>query len=103
MRIKPISEETVLLPEVIADNVAHELGVYLYKKYGTELQDTERLVTVLADRAEQVYQTRPDLRKKIRKSATYGRSWLYSFMRHWLAAELKDSRIPASFANGEPL
>lgn len=101
--IRPIAEETVILPELIADNVVHELGVYLYRTHGTELQDHEKLVTVLADRAEHLYRVRPDIRKKFRRNNTYGRDWLYTFMRHWLAAELKDSRIPARFANGEPL
>lgn len=101
--IRPISEETVILPDVIADSIVREVERYLYNLDKTELQDREKYVNVLTDTAERLYRVRPDIRVKFRRNNTYGRDWLYTFMRHWLAAELKDSRIPTSFANGEPL
>lgn len=98
-----ISEDTCILPDVIADAVVREVSAYLQTKYNVELANTEYLTMKLADYAEHIYQVRPDFRARFRCNATYGRDWLYCFMRHWLAAELKDSRIPASFANGAKL
>lgn len=88
---------------MIADSVVREAERYLYNLDKTELADREAYVSKLTDRAEHLYRVRPDIRAKFRKNNTYGRDWLYTFMRHWLAGELKDSRIPASFANGSPL
>ncbi len=105
MHKKPqsIAEETVILPDLVASSVVQEAARYLYTNHGTELLGCDSLATKLADKAEAIYKARPDIRARFLKNATYGRDWLYCFMRHWLAAELKDSRLPASFANGLPI
>ena len=103
MPIKSIAEETVILPDVIAESVCREVSLYLYRNHGTVLADHAKHAETLINRAERIYRARPDIRKKFRRNNTYGRDWLYTFMRHWLAGELKDSRVPASFANGQPI
>ena len=103
--IRRIDEETAILPNVIAESVVAELDLYLLCTHKRGLIDHPRYAQILIDRAERIYKARPDLRSRFRKNNTFGRDWLYCFMRHWLTAELKDfsQYIPASFANGEPL
>ena len=103
--IQSISEETAILPNVIAESVVAELDSYLLHTHKRGLIEHPRYAQILADRAERIYKIRPDLRARFRRNNTFGRNWLYCFMRHWLAAELKEfsQYIPVSFANGEPL
>lgn len=98
-----IADETVILPEVIADAVVGELARHFHFKLGVDLPNTDVLAAKLADKAERHYAANPKFRAKVKKNNTFGRDWHYTFMRHWLAAELKDSRVPYSFANGEAL
>ena len=59
------------------------------------------------DKAERQYQVNKRWGKKVRRNPTWGRDWLYCFMRHWLTGKfiplLRSGEIPASFANGAPL
>jgi len=102
-----IAEDTPILPFVIADNVVRELGAYLYREHAIELDAPEALVKKLTSRAKAFYQANERWRKKVRRNPTFGRDWLYTYMRHWLASEKRDllyaGKIPWTFANGEAL
>jgi hypothetical protein len=87
--VKTISEETVILPVVVAGAVISELAVYLQGK-GIVLKVGDELADKLADKAEHCYAKNSAFRKRLRSQANQGcagRDWLYAFMRHWLSAE----------------
>ena len=93
-----ISEDTPLLPEVIADAVCREAGELL-KHAPADVRSH------LCERAERHYQGAggPAFAKRIR--GKYGREALYSFMRHWLAAMLIEAgvcrcQLPYGWSNG---
>lgn len=95
-----IENDTPLLPVVVADAVVREV-----EQFGGELANRDSLVTILADKAETIYQNNPRFRRRIR--AVYGREYLYAFMRHWLTGELSGyvngKKLPESFAVGGAL
>jgi hypothetical protein len=107
--VKTISEETVILPVVVADAVIGELALYLHKK-GIELKTNDDLADKLADKAEHCYAKNPSFRKRIKSQANQGcagRDWLYAFMRHWLSAEFSHGsevhrNLPYNFCVGRP-
>jgi hypothetical protein len=107
--MKTISEETPILPVVVADAVIHELAYYLHGK-GIELKVSDDLADKLADKAEHCYANNPAFRKRIRSKADQGRAgrdWLYAFMRHWLSAEFPHGsevwqNLPSDFCVGRP-
>jgi len=109
--MRTLESETVILPGVIADNVVHEVCLYLYANYARDVSETvqETWTQALEDRANRLYAANEKWRAKVKRNNTYGRDYLYTFMRHWLAGEVRDtsqnlySLLPASFANGEPL
>lgn len=99
--MKTISEDTPLIPEIIADTVCAEA-----LSAGFALP--EGAAASLAARAERQYQGAggPQFAKRCRSAS--GREYLYAFMRHWLAAMLIENgtpreSIPQSWANGSPL
>jgi hypothetical protein len=110
-----IADETDILPEIVAESVVDSVTTYLYYAGGKTAEaeqfnaERERLVEGLVGYAERVYDHNESFRKKLRSRGNRGRDTLYSFMRHWLSAEIKIGMpniarlIPASFANGEPL
>ncbi|HLP03762.1 MAG TPA: hypothetical protein VK163_17165 [Opitutaceae bacterium] len=67
-----------------------------------------RFAARLAHRARRVYGHSDSFRRKLRARGDSGREWLHVFLRHWLAALLRDesptlfARLPAAFANGSP-
>lgn len=91
-----------LIPEVVAQTILQEVVV------ATEYQvaDQPRLIEYLCERARRSAEANESTRRKLR--GAQGREWLYSFMRHWLAAELDRTqpavfrRLHARFAMGEP-
>jgi hypothetical protein len=91
-----------LIPEVVAQTILREVAV------ATECQVLEqaRLIEYLCGRARKFAEVNESFRKKLRSAR--GREWLYSFMRHWLAAELDRThpvvfrRLQSRFAMGEP-
>lgn len=105
--MKSIADCTAILPHVIADSVINELDVYLTRRGDSLPQDRLVLADKLAARAEAHWQANEGHRKKVLRNNTFGRDWLYTFMRHWLAAELLPlyhaGKIPQSFANGEAI
>jgi hypothetical protein len=110
---KPIStrieDDTAILPWVVADCVIREIERYLWPKGDQGLRGpnaSDDLADKLAEKANTVYQHNKRFRKAIRsKNGNYGRDYLYSFMRHWVAGECLDRglSVPASFANGAPI
>jgi len=100
-----IENDTPIMPLVVADTVIEETERYL----DVTLPQRRQIADALAGRAESLYQYNADWRKKMRAKGNVGRDTLYAFMRHWLAAKLQKlrpalyRRLPASFANGEPL
>lgn len=102
-----ISNETIILPEAIAESVVGELARHLHFNHNTELQDTAQLVSKLVDKAEAYYIADSKFRSKVKRDNTYGRDWLYTFMRHWLSSELlpllRGGKIPVSFSNGQAI
>lgn len=67
-----------------------------------------RFAARLAHRARRVYAHSESFRRLIRANGDRGRDWLHVFLRHWLAALLREespalaARLPAAFANGLP-
>jgi len=100
-----IEHDTPIMPLVVADTVIEEVERYL----NVTLPKRRKIADALAGRAEELYQYNADWRKKMLAKGNIGRDTLYSFMRHWLASTLQRQqpamyrRLPASFANGEPL
>lgn len=91
-----------LLPEVVAQTLLREVA----QVTECPVEDQTRLITYLARRAEEVAAANESFCRKLRGGQ--GREWLYSFMRHWLAAELARSqpalfrRLPPRYAMGDP-
>ena len=100
-----IEDDTSIMPHIVADSVISEVELYT----GIEVPDKRVLADHLADRADDVYKNDERFRGQIRAKGNRGRDQLYVFMRHWLSSELKKhhpeifQKLPASFANGEPL
>jgi hypothetical protein len=113
MRNKPITalieNDTPILPWIVADCVIREIELYLWPDGSQGLRGpntSDDLADKLADKANHIYQSNPHFRKAIQsKRGNYGRDYLYSFMRHWVASECisRGLKVPASFANGAPL
>ena len=84
--MKTISEDTPLIPEIIADMVIAEAGPLIEHAHADPLA---RLVA----RAERHYHGAggPQFAKRIRSAS--GREYLHAFMRHWLAAELIEAGV----------
>jgi len=98
-----IARETPIVPQAVADGVWEEVSVWL----GEELPREWRVR--LMERAEAVYASNTRFRRRLRGGGNSGRDWLWTFMRHWLAALLWHhwpdwhARLPASFSVGRPL
>lgn len=76
---KRIYNETCLIPEVIADNVA--------RQYEETRERQEKLQAHLLEKAETVYSANARFARKIRGER--GRDLLYAFMAHWAKAHIK--------------
>ena len=94
-----LESETAILPWVIADNVVREVEIHV----SGPLADREELIDKLSDQADAHYNADAKFRARVKRNNTWGRDWHYCFMRHWLCGLRPDLRLPASFANGEPL
>lgn len=86
--MKTISEDTPLIPEIIADIVVREAGNLIEHALAPA-----EAVSRLAARAERHYagDGGPQFAKRIR--STHGREYLHAFMRHWLATELIEAGV----------
>jgi hypothetical protein len=98
-----IEHDTPLVPQAVATAVWEEAGAWL----GEELPREWR--TRLRERAEALYARNPRVRRRLRSPGNGGRDWLWTFMRHWLAALLWQqrpdlhARLPGAFNTGHPL
>lgn len=98
-----IADDTPIMPEIVADQVVSEVEGYVGEHLGREYQDA------LVKHAHDTYNANARFRKQVRGHGDTGRDTLYSFMRHWLASDLKKKRpkvyrkLPKSFAVGETL
>lgn len=98
-----IEHDTPIVAHAVASGVWEEAGVWL----GEELPRAWRVR--LVERAEALYASNARVRRKLRGPGDAGRDWLWTFMRHWLAALIwrqrpdLHRRLPASFNVGHPL
>lgn len=111
-----IESDTPILPYVVATTVLEEARGYLSEKGKDDLaaklyRHERKIATQLAARAEEVYAANERFRKSILSEANggnAGRDQLYVWMRHWLAAYLKENEpaayavLPKDFGNGVP-
>lgn len=74
--MKTISEETALLPEIIAE----------------EITQNEDEIAYLVKRAEIHFQNSATFKKAITAKANKGRDNLYMFMEHWLDAHKRNEK-----------
>ena len=79
--MKTISDDTPIIPEIIADAVIAEAGNLI------EHAPADPLAR-LCERAERHYHGVPGCAFTRRIRSHSGREYLHAFMRHWLAAEL---------------
>ena len=108
-------EATCLLPGIVLDGIADEVCSFLHA-HGAD--DTTLSSVFTALRSDEVtaaveqktlyaYNRSPAFKRKMRSQDP--RPAYYSFMRHWVATELKDRfpeqyrLLPASFGQGLPL
>jgi hypothetical protein len=98
-----IDWDTPILPHLVAWCVWSDTAVWL----GSPLP--RRWVRELVGYANTVYAHNDRFRRRINGVGDRGRDYLWMFMRHWLAALLKErrphlhARLPASFNVGQPL
>jgi hypothetical protein len=98
------SPKTQALSKIIAEMVCEEV-----ERYTGQTLD-RNLISKLAQRARDVYANNRPLRLRLNGKGNTGRDILYSFMRHWLSAELIDTNAEVwglikntGFSNGEAL
>ena len=98
-----IEHDTPLVPRAVASGVWEEAGAWL----GEDLP--RAWLARLTERAEALYASNARVRRQLRGPGNGGRDWLWTFMRHWLAALIwrqrpdLHARLPASFNVGHPL
>jgi len=91
-----------LVPHAAAEQIVEEVE----RITQSQVPDAARLVEHLVQHAEEIAAANESFRRKLH--GKLGREWLYTFMRHWLAAELKRSqpavfrRLPPRYAMGAP-
>lgn len=98
-----IEEETQIIPEIIADNVAAESLVNNQKTANLPGEEKARLqselVLYLVDKARTVYNNNKDFRKKVNAKGNKGRDSMYMFMSHWAEGWIKPLKVSAPDAN----
>ncbi len=98
-----IDRDTSLIPRAVAEGVCEEVQVWLQ----TPLP--RRWVRELVGHANTVYAHNERFRRRIRGTGNQGRDYLWTFMRHWLAALLQahrpelHARLPRGYAVGHEL
>ena len=96
-------EGTGLLPYAVADGVLDEVENYT----GDTIAFKHTLAEALGEKAETVYAHNPKFRRQVQGAA--GRDHLWTFMRHWVASELRTMqpstyrKLPDSFKVGREL
>ena len=90
--LNSIAEDTGIIPEAAAEGVVAEANYLLKVRIEEDIRSD--IYGYLIGYAEAVYANNPRFRKKIKSEANggnAGRDALYSYMRHWLSAELLKS------------
>lgn len=94
-----IENDTPIIPWIVADTIVNEVF------HSANYELPPNIVDRLAEKAEVVYKKNVYFRRKIQSDD--GRDILYAFMRHWLAAIVKDEHpklsLPKEFAMGKSL
>lgn len=105
IRIHPrrqIELDTPIVPEIVAAGVCEEVVAWL----GEPFFLPQRWVSELAGYANTLYGYNKRFRRRIRARGDRGRDYLWMFMRHWLAALVKQrrpqlfNRLPANYSVG---
>jgi hypothetical protein len=92
-RSASIERDTPIVLSAMAESVCQEAAVLL----GMEL-DLGHYVDYLVKYANAVYEHNEDFRSKVKGKGNKGRDYLWSFMQHWLTAEiLKNTRRDPRF------
>ena len=101
-----IYNETVLIPELLAERVIGELETVT-----GPIEDPARAAGYLVRFAEHIYESNPKFRASCKRAS--GRDMLLAFMRHWLVpflatpgrapAMINGKVIPWQFACGAPM
>jgi hypothetical protein len=95
-----IDQETPIVPHAIAAGVCEEACIWLRQPL------PRTWVTRLVRHANDVYTHNARFRRRLRGPGNVGRDWLWAFMRHWLAAMVRQhdrrlfARLPSSYAVG---
>lgn len=100
-----IELDTPILPGFMAEGVCEEVAAW----FQSPVPLPRHWAVELAGYANTIYAHNERFRRRIRGGGNRGRDYLQAFMRHWLAAMLKDrrpelfDRLPASFCVGQEL
>lgn len=105
------SDKTGLLVSVILDSITSDIFTFIgdepeSRKFYERMREPE-VEEYFEQRLLNCYNGNQGFRNGINRVDP--RDYLYSFMRHWMAAKLMDEfpllyqRLPSSFENGEPL
>lgn len=102
-RARRIDEKTVLIPRAAAEGVCAEAQVWLRQAL------PRRWVRELVAHANTVYAHNARFRRKISGKGNAAREWMWTYMRHWLAAIMRQrkpqlfARLPAELCIGREL
>lgn len=95
-----ILDDTPLVPRAAAEAVWEEACVCLRARLPAGW------ATQLAEKAETLYARNPRFRARLCASGDDGRAWLWAFLRHWLAARVKEEfphlfpKLPSRYSVG---
>jgi hypothetical protein len=107
-RVSPqrrIEWDTPIVPELMAGGVCEEVSAW----FASPTRLPERWVHELAGYANTIYAHNERFRRRVRGRGDRGRDYLLVFMRHWLAAMLKQrrpewyARLPSDYGVGRDL
>ena len=96
-----IDADTGIIPEAVAEATIEHAQIIT----GENIKNYRAAEKYLVGHAEAVYAANKDFRKKVQSEADHGnagRDYLFTYMRHWLAAWLKkhDSKVFRKLPSG---
>ena len=95
-----IAEFTPLVPRAVAEAVHEEASLWLRTALPAAW------IPALARKADLIAARNPRFCRRLQRSGNAGRDWLWAFMRHWLAALVREhrphwyQRLPSRYAVG---
>ena len=98
-----IEQDTPIRTRAIAEGVCEEVSVWLHEPL------PRRWVRELVARANTIYARNRHFNRRVRGQGDRGRDYLWMFMRHWLAAMIRQrraqsyARLPAAYCVGGDL